>query len=111
VVEGLDLARARRGERAADPALARGPGNLCQALGIDRRQNGADLVGDDLLRLRRGGQVDPARVLSGHRVGVSIAHDVPWRFWVAGEPSVSAYKRSPRAPLPERAPRPVDEAG
>jgi DNA-3-methyladenine glycosylase len=35
--------------------------------------------------------------VSGHRVGVSLAHDVPWRFWVEGDPSVSAYKRSPRA--------------
>ena len=36
-------------------------------------------------------------VRSGHRVGVTLAHDVPWRFWVAGDPTVSAYKRSPRA--------------
>ncbi len=33
----------------------------------------------------------------GPRVGVSRAADVPWRFWVAGDETVSAYKRSPRA--------------
>jgi DNA-3-methyladenine glycosylase len=28
---------------------------------------------------------------------VRLAHDFPWRFWVADDPTVSAYKRSPRA--------------
>ena len=36
-------------------------------------------------------------IASGPRVGVSKAADVPWRFWIAGNPTVSAYKRSPRA--------------
>jgi DNA-3-methyladenine glycosylase len=111
VVEGVDLARQRRGERPADTALARGPGNLCRALGLDRRHNGADLVGDGGLRLRPGVPVDPATILLGHRVGVSLAHDVPWRFWLEDEASVSAYKRSPRAPLPGRMDRSTDEAG
>lgn len=97
VVEGADLARSRRGERTADRALARGPGCLCQALGIDRSHNGVDLLTGGPLTLTPGEPVDPARVASGHRVGVSLAHDVPWRFWLRGEPSVSAYKRSPRA--------------
>jgi DNA-3-methyladenine glycosylase len=97
VVEGVDLARHRRGERIADAALARGPGCLGQALGFDRSSNGADLIAGDRLLLRPGAPVDPARIASGHRVGVRLAHDVPWRFWVAGDPTVSAYKRSPRA--------------
>ena len=49
---------------------------------------------------RRARQVE---VATGPRVGVSQAADVPWRFWVAGDRHVSAYKRSPRAdPLGER---------
>ena len=39
----------------------------------------------------------PDDVLAGPRVGVSRAADVPWRFWLAGEPSVSTYRRNPRA--------------
>jgi DNA-3-methyladenine glycosylase len=97
VVEGADLARRRRGERVADRSLARGPGCLGQALGLNRDHNGADLVDSEDLRLRPGEPVGPGQVASGHRVGVRLAHDVPWRFWVAGEPTVSAYKRSPRA--------------
>jgi DNA-3-methyladenine glycosylase len=36
----------------------------------------------------------------GPRVGVSVAADRPWRFWLAGRLEVSAYRRSPRAPAP-----------
>jgi DNA-3-methyladenine glycosylase len=97
VVEGVDLARERRGPRVADRSLARGPGCLGQALGLHREHNGTDLLADGSLTLRPGTAVEPDRIASGHRVGVSVAHDVPWRFWVADDPTVSAYKRSPRA--------------
>lgn len=99
VIEGVDLARRRRGERTKDRSLARGPGCFCQALGVNREHNGVDLMTTETLRLRPGEPVGRSRTASGHRVGVSLAHDVPWRFWVLGEPSVSAYKRSPRAVL------------
>ncbi|MGN6577110.1 MAG: DNA-3-methyladenine glycosylase [Nocardioides sp.] len=93
VIEGEDLARSRRGERVADRSLARGPACLCQALAIDRGNDGMDLTGH--LELPA---TPPADVSAGPRVGVSLAHDVPWRFWVTGDRTVSAYKRSPRAP-------------
>jgi len=97
VVEGVDLARRRRGERVKDRSLARGPGCLGQALGLSREQNGADLLGTGPLCLQPGAPVPAERISSGHRVGVTLAHDVPWRFWVLDDPTVSAYKRSPRA--------------
>ncbi len=97
VVAGADLARERRGERVRDRSLARGPGCLAQALGLGREHNYVDLLGHPDLSLRPGSLQDQPRIEAGERVGVSLAHDVPWRFWVAGEPSVSAYKRSPRA--------------
>jgi DNA-3-methyladenine glycosylase len=98
VVTGLDLARARRGERVRDRDLARGPGRLAQALGLTLADGGADLFGDGPVRLEL--QAHPfATVASGPRVGVSVEADRPWRFWVQGDPYVSAYKRSPRAPV------------
>lgn len=99
VVDGLDLARRRRGERVRDRALARGPGCLGQALGLNREHDGVDLLGSDHLSLRAGEPIERERIASGPRVGVSLAHDVPWRFWVAGDATVSSYKRSPRAGL------------
>jgi DNA-3-methyladenine glycosylase len=97
VVEGQEVARQRRGERVKPHALARGPGCLGQALGLHREHNAADLVTGGSLRLRPGRSVDVARIASGHRVGVRLAHDRPWRFWLHGDQTVSAYKRSPRA--------------
>jgi DNA-3-methyladenine glycosylase len=95
VIDGVDLARRRRGERVPDRALARGPANLAQALGLGREQNGADLLSGDAVRLSPGVVSGP--VSSGPRVGVRLAHDVPWRFWITDDSTVSAYKRSPRA--------------
>ena len=96
VVEGVDLARRRRGEHVADRALARGPACLAQALGIDKTCNGAALLrNDSTVRLEPGLNSSP--VSAGPRVGISTATDVPWRFWVTGDDTVSAYKRSTRA--------------
>lgn len=95
---GEQLARGRRGAGVASAALARGPGNLCSALGITMEDNGIDLfAGDSPVRLRLGA---PRRVGDGPRVGVSKAADRRWRFWLADRGEVSAYRRSPRAPAP-----------
>jgi len=96
VVAGTATARRRRPAVHDDTRLARGPGVLTLAAGITSQLGGADLLAPDgRVRLHRPElAVDPARVRSGPRVGVSSAADVAWRFWLAGEPSVSAYRRS-----------------
>jgi DNA-3-methyladenine glycosylase len=112
VIAGEDLARTRRTRGPAGVPfrdLARGPARLCQALAIDRSQDGSDLcVPGSPLRVRwpdeaaaaPGGQAPPRQVATGPRVGVSSAAEVPWRFWIDGEPTVSAY----RAHVPRRKP-------
>jgi DNA-3-methyladenine glycosylase len=96
VVDGHDLARSRRGETVPDDRLARGPGNLAQALGLTLDDLGTDVLASGGVRL--GPEVARAAdIRSGPRVGVSRAADVPWRFWLPDEPSVSAYRRNPRA--------------
>jgi DNA-3-methyladenine glycosylase len=105
VIDGEALAALRRAGRApvTERELARGPGKLCQALGIDRSLDGADVC-DPASPLRICGPVAavPATsVSSGRRVGVSRAAEVEWRFWIEGDPCVSAYRsyqgRRPRA--------------
>lgn len=92
VVAGLDLVRERR-PGVADAALARGPGNFGRALGWTLADSGRRFaVGD--LELLPG--IAPGPVLAGPRVGVSVAHRRPWRFWAEGDPTVSAYRASPR---------------
>ena len=87
VVEGIDAARARRGS-STDRDLARGPARLCSALGLDRAANGLDLTGGALVL---GDPVDPGATSAGPRVGLRLAADRPWRFWLTGEPTVSRY--------------------
>jgi len=97
--DGVDLARARRGAAVRDRALARGPGNLCSALAITMDDYGTDLFDPaSPVRLQLGGGGVDA--VEGQRVGVSQAADRSWRFWLAGRPEVSGYRRSPRAPAP-----------
>ena len=95
---GTDVARSRRGQPVRPTALARGPGNLCSALGITLADNGLDLFDPEspiTVDLR-----GPLTAVCGPRVGVSRAADRPWRLWLQGRPEVSAYRRSPRAPAP-----------
>ena len=95
VVDGIDLARERR-PGASDRDLARGPARLCRALGIALDHDGTDLArGPVTLTLG----TPPDRVSTGPRVGLRAAAQRPWRFWVDGDPSVSAYRpAAPRRP-------------
>ena len=99
VIDGLDLARARR-PGASERELARGPARLCLALGIAAESNGLDLL-DPASPVRLTAGTRPpgtVTVRNGPRVGVAGAADVEWRFWLDGEPSVSVYRRhAPRA--------------
>jgi DNA-3-methyladenine glycosylase len=92
VVAGEDRVRVRRGP-VPYVRLASGPGNVGSALGLSPADSGVALGG-----VRASLVAGPAgEVRSGPRVGVSRAADVPWRFWLAGDPTVSTYSRSPRA--------------
>jgi DNA-3-methyladenine glycosylase len=90
VVEGRALAAARR-PRSSPRDLARGPARLCEALAIDRELYGVDVC-DPAGPLRVStGEPTPA-FRTGPRTGVTSAKDVPWRFWIDGDPSVSQYR-------------------
>jgi DNA-3-methyladenine glycosylase len=97
VVVGEPLALARRTSAKSARDLARGPARLTVALGVDGAYDGADAT-DETSPLRVvSGPHGPADVGTGPRVGVSGdgAHQ-PWRFWLAGEPTVSTYRPAVR---------------
>ncbi|MFC4053158.1 DNA-3-methyladenine glycosylase [Actinomadura syzygii] len=92
IVAGEEVARERR-PRSSVRDLGRGPARLCQALGIAREQNGLDVCAPDgPLTVHAGEPADPALVRTGPRTGVNGAKEVPWRFWIDGDPSVSPYR-------------------
>ncbi|WP_036963634.1 DNA-3-methyladenine glycosylase, partial [Promicromonospora kroppenstedtii] len=81
---------------------ARGPARLAVALGLDLADDGADVTDPDGAVALEVPTTPSGTVLSGPRVGVSgdggRADLYPWRFWLDGEPTVSAY----RAATPRR---------
>lgn len=107
VIDGIEVARQRRPAARTDADLARGPAKLVQALGIDRSANGTSAVDGSgpLTMLPPVEAVPTDLVVAGPRVGVAAAHDVPWRFWIAGDPTVSTYRR--HAPRRRRAGKPA----
>lgn len=118
VISGADLARSRRlasGVVRSERDLARGPARLAVALALALPDDGADLTdpaGDVVLE---AATTSSGNVLTGPRVGVSgdagRADLFPWRFWIQGEATVSAYRpappprpRMPRAASPQTQP-------
>jgi DNA-3-methyladenine glycosylase len=94
VIAGQVVAVERRPAARVQRELARGPGRLADALGITRALDGADICDPESpVRVTHGRPVERDRILSGPRSGVSRAHDVPWRFWTAEDPTVSLYRR------------------
>jgi DNA-3-methyladenine glycosylase len=94
VVDGLEVARARRTTSRRDADLARGPARLVVALGIALGDNGLDLESGEVTLELTGERPSFAQ---GPRTGVSGAGgttDYPWRFWIPGDPTVSPYKAS-----------------
>ena len=88
--EGLELMRKRR-QGQPDRNLTKGPGKLCIAMGIDRRLDGADLLGQQVW-LEERPPVRRSQILSGPRIGIDYAGEwvsKPWRFWIKDNPFVS----------------------
>ncbi|MDH2427434.1 DNA-3-methyladenine glycosylase [Sphaerisporangium sp. TRM90804] len=119
VIEGVQEARRRRarpGDAAAttganrpllDRDLGRGPARLAVALGIAREHNGLDCCDDSGRdpaagepRVLEGDPPDAALIRTGPRTGVSSAADIPWRYWIDGDPTVSPYRKH----VPKRRP-------
>jgi DNA-3-methyladenine glycosylase len=79
--------RSRMSGRVDIADLCRGPGNLTKALGITLSENRLDLVDSHLCIEDRGFR--PEAVTCGPRIGITVAVERPWRFWIAGNASVS----------------------
>jgi DNA-3-methyladenine glycosylase len=86
-VSGITEMRRRRSGRS-DRELLRGPGKLCQALGIDLSLNHHPLQAPPL-RIAPGSAVDHAAIAAGPRIGVTRSVEEPLRFWIRDSPWIS----------------------
>ena len=80
---GLEAMRERRGLEA-ERALCSGPGKLCQALGIERTYDGADLLDSRVWVEDAGAPLGDEEVAAGPRIGITRALELPWRYGVRG---------------------------
>ncbi len=73
-----------------------------QVLALDRAANDTSVIDGAGPATLTPPTAEPGTIEAGPRVGVTSAHDVPWRFWISGDPTVSAYRRH----TPKARPRP-----
>lgn len=98
---GIDAMRRRRAD-APLHRLCAGPGNLCQALGVDQKLNGGSFLDPPFSLTSASG---PARVVAGPRIGITKAVQTPWRFGLAGSPFLSR-RFAPQTPEETRGAHP-----
>jgi DNA-3-methyladenine glycosylase len=90
-LQGLEVMRDRRPAARSDRDLLRGPARLCQAFGVGRADDGADLVTADRgLTLVDDGIPPPDAPIVTTRIGLSAGADLPWRWYVPGDPHRSS---------------------
>ena len=90
---GLDEMRAARGPSRRDRELCAGPGRLCQALGIGKAHDGADLVTTDRgVRIVDDGTPPPDEPGNSRRIGLTAGSEHPWRWYVVGEANLSRFR-------------------
>lgn len=84
--DGIEIMKKRRKVEDLEN-LTNGPAKLCQALGIDRTLNGADLCSDTIYVEDRGDK--PTNIVSSSRIGIKEGKDKKWRFYIANNEFVS----------------------
>lgn len=70
------------------PQTTNGPAKLCQALQINKQLSGHDITKRPLI-LRTGALQTPETITQTTRIGISKAVDMPWRFYIKGNPYIS----------------------
>lgn len=96
--EGIEFLKHNRNNPVKEIDLTNGPGKICQAFGIDRRQNGIDLTSSKSELRIESGKTRPVRsVLTSSRVGIRVGVDKNWRYYDPSSPFISS-KRVKEAP-------------
>lgn len=68
--------------------LCNGPGKVCKAFGISRGHNGMDLTGEEIF-ISGSGRLKAELIKRSKRIGIKKSVDLPWRYYISGNPFVS----------------------
>lgn len=90
-VSGLALMKRRRPGARTNEDLANGPGKLTLALGITRRQNGADLTKGPVT-VHAPASEEPFGIGVTPRIGITKCADWPLRFFITENRFVSGQR-------------------
>ena len=69
-------------------SLTNGPAKITQAFSIDKKNNGADLCGDDIYLCESNFSND-FEIVTTTRIGIKKSVELPWRFYIKNNPHVS----------------------
>ncbi|MCY4524348.1 MAG: DNA-3-methyladenine glycosylase [Halobacteriovoraceae bacterium] len=81
----------RRGMKKMAPGITAGPARMGQAMGINTKYNGYDLIGKNIF-LDRGCDISPNKIQKSTRIGIAYAQEdalLPWRFYLRDDPYIS----------------------
>lgn len=79
----------RDGESTKELAnLTNGPAKFCEAFGIGRKENGTDLLGDEIF-IAHGEKIAASTIGRSTRIGIKNGTEKKWRFFVKGNTWVS----------------------
>ena len=95
-VNGIDIMAKRTDKNITDKTLTRGPGNVGNALGIDKHHSGLFLLDEQIFLLDDGKIIATEKIGISKRIGVESAGAdglLPFRFYIKGNQYVSG-KRS-----------------
>ena len=93
-IEGIEIMQRRRG-RTELRDLTRGPARLCEAFAVDRKLDGHDITRGEQIWIAENPSAPPKplQMIVSPRIGVTSAHDLELRYFVAGNAFVSGRKR------------------
>jgi DNA-3-methyladenine glycosylase len=95
-IDGIDIMSRNRKQHtpgmkrgdAFEKKLTNGPAKLCQALKIGRKENGIDLLGDEIYLLDSP-RLRPSEIATSTRIGIRVGKNTRWRFFIKGNRWVS----------------------
>ena len=93
-VQGIEKMRELRPKAKRERDLTNGPGKICQAFGLSRKENAIDLIGSDELFITVGIKPQENQIGVSSRIGINVAVHYPWRFFIIGNDYVSPGKPS-----------------